>query len=348
MNMTDKERQDFIKTFTTMIAEDKNFGEVIRKINVGNDNVDTKNMAKEEKVAKFFTALVNGDVNRAKAISGSVDTVLVPQEFRADVINRVEKQPLALRNYVNVIPTSKRSGMIPVVDGGIVMKWADSDAKTEEGSATKPTWGQVEYTVHRLEAYTALSKDTLADSHIALYSILLELYADALIAAENEAIVKGTGVKQPKGFMVGMSGTEISGTKQFDEIIALQYKIPASKRANAVYLASPEAVLKMRTMKGTDGKYLWADANLSGGQLPTFNGYKVLELENIKTDAAQEAVVFANLKDYMLVDRGELTTEINTTSDAAFFGNASIVKMSNRLDGIKTNDKSFACAYFTA
>lgn len=346
--MTEQEKMDFIKTFTDMIAEDKNFGEVIRKISVGNDTVDTKNMGKEEKVAKFFNALVGGDVNRAKAISGSTDTILVPGEFRADVINRVEKQPLALRNYVNVIPTSKRSGTIPVVDGGIVMKWADSDSKTAEGSSTKPTWAQIEYTVHRLEAYTALAKDTLSDSPIALYAILLELYADALIAAENQAIIKGTGTKQPKGFMVGMSGTEISGTKQLDEIIALQYALPASKRNGAVYLASPTAVMKMRLMKGTDGKYLWADGNLANGQLPTFSGYKVLELEDIKTDSEQEAVVFANLKDYMLIDRGELTTEINTTSDAAFFGNASIVKMSNRLDGKKTNDKSFACAYFTA
>lgn len=348
MNMTDKERNDFIKTFTTMIAEDKNFGEVIRKINVGNDNVDTKNMAKEEKVAKFFTALVSGDVAKAKSISGSVDTILVPSEFRVDVINRVEKQPLALRNYVNVIPTSKRSGQIPVVDGGIVMKWADSDSKTEAGSSTKPTWGQIEYTVHRLEAYTALSKDTLADSPIALYTILLELYADALVQAENEAIVKGSGVKQPKGIMPELVGVEISGTKQLDEIISLQYKIPASKRVGAVYLASPAAVLKMRLMKGTDGKYLWADGNLANGQLPTFSGYNVLELDAVKTDLNQEAVVFCNLKDYMLIDRGELATEINTTSDSAFFGNASIVKMSNRLDGKKTNEKSFACAYFTA
>lgn len=346
MNMTEQERQDFIKSFTEMIAEDKNFGEVIRKINVGNENVDTKNMSKEEKVAKFFNALVSGDMRTAKSISGSTDAILVPSEFRADVINRVEKQPLALRNYVNVIPTTKRSGEIPVVDGGIVMKWADSDSKTEEGKKVKPQFSSVEYTVHRLEAYTVLAKDTLADSPIAIYSILLDLYADALVQAENEAIIKGTGSKMPKGFINDIDFVEISGTKQFDEIIALQYAIPASKRNGAVYIASPLAVLKMRTIKGADGKYLWCDGNMAGGQLPTFNGYKVLEIETVKTDEDKEAVVFANLKDYMLVDRQELATEINTTSDAAFFGNASIVKMSNRLDGLVTNEKGFAGAYF--
>ena len=346
MNMTEQERQDFIKLFTEMIAEDKAFGEVIRKINVGNENVDTKNMGKEEKVAKFFNALVSGDMRTAKSISGSTDAILVPSEFRADVISRVEKQPLALRNYVNVIPTTKRSGEIPVVDGGIVMKWADSDSKTSEDKKVKPQFGSVEYTVHRLEAYTVLAKDTLNDSPIALYNILLELYADALIQAENEAIIKGTGNKMPTGFMKDLECTEISGTKQFDEIIALQYKLPASKRNGAVYLASTGAVLKMRTIKGSDGKYLWADGNMAGGQLPTFNGFKVLELENIKTAEEQDAVVFANLRDYMLVDRQELATEINTTSDAAFFGNSNIVKMSNRLDGLVTNEKGFAGAYF--
>lgn len=347
MHMTEQERNEFIKSFTQMIAEDKNFGEVIRKINVGAENIDTKNMGKEEKVAKFFNALVNGDMRTAKSISGSTDAILVPAEFRADVINRVEKQPLALRNYVNVIPTSKRSGQIPVIDGGIVMKWADSDAKTEENKKVKPKFSSVEYTVHRLEAYTVLAKDTLADSPIAIYSILLDLYADALVSAENEAILTGTGIKMPKGLLKDMEFTAIT-SKSFDEIIALQYQLPASKRNGAVYLASPKAVLKMRLIKGTDGKYLWADGNLANGQLPTFSGYKVLELDAVKDGEDNEAVVFANLKDYMLVDRQELTTEINTTSDAAFFGNANIVKMSNRLDGLVTNQKGFAGASFQA
>ena len=72
----------------------------------------------------------------------------------------------------------------------------------------------------------------------------------------------------------------------------------------------------------------------------------MLEIEAVKTAVDKEAVVFANLKDYYLIDRQELATEINTTSDAAFFGNASIVKMSNRLDGLVVNEKSFAGAYF--
>ena len=347
MNMTEQERQDFIKSMTEMLANDKNFGEVIKKIHVGNEDViDTKGMTKEVKVAKFFSALVSGDMRTAKSISGSVDTILVPQEFRADVINRVEKQPLALRNYVTVIPTSKRAGEIPVVDGGIVMKWADNDSETTEDKKVKPQFNSIEYAIHRLEAYTVLSKDTLNDSPIALYNILLELYADALIQAENEAILRGTGSKMPKGLIVGMEMTEISGVKQFDEIIALQHKIPASKRVNAVYIASSQAVLKMKTIKGTDGKYLWADGNMAGGQLPTFNGYKVMEIDAVDEDG-KACVIFANLRDYYLIDRQELSTEINTTSDTAFFGNASIVKMSNRLDGKVVNEKSFAGAYFT-
>lgn len=346
MNMTEQERQDFIKSFTEMIATDKNFGDVIRKINVGNEEIiDAKGMNKEEKVAKFFNALVNNDMRTAKALSGSVDAILVPAEFRADVISRVEKQPLALRNYVNVVPTSKRSGVIPVLDGGIKMAWADSDSETTEDKKVKPNFTSVEYTIHRLEAYTVLAKDTINDSPVAIYGILLDLYADALIAAENEAIVKGTGSKMPTGFMKDMELSEIT-SKSFDEIIALQYEVPASKRSGAVYIASPKAVLKMRTIKGTDGKYLWEAGNMAQGQLPTFCGYKVLEMEEIKTEEGQEAIVFANLKDYMLVDRQELATEINTTSDTAFFQNASIVKMSNRLDGLVVNEKSFCGAYF--
>ena len=343
---TEEQKQDLIKSLTEMLSTDKGFADVIRKIHVAEKTTeDFSGLSKEEKTAKFFKALVEGRKDLAHSISGSTDEILVPSEFRADVIKRIEEQPLALRNYVHVVPTTKRSGTIPTIDGGVVMKWADNDSKTASDKETKPTFGSVEYTVHRLEGYTALQKDTVNDSPLHLYNILLNLYADALIAAENQAILRGDGSQKPKGFMTDLELKEIT-SETFDEIISMPYQLPASKRAGAVYIASTQAIINMRLMKDKTGKYLWSDGNLSQGQLPTFNGYKVLELDECK-ESEKEPVVMGNLKDYYLVDRGELSTEINTQSDTAFFGNASIVKLQTRLDGLVVNNKSFVGYYFS-
>lgn len=347
MNFTEQEKNDFIKQMTEMIANDKNFGDVIRKIHVGQEEViDTKGMTKEVKVAKFFNALINGDLKVAKTLSGSTNEILVPSEFQADVIDKIEKEALALRNLCHVVPVTKRSGTIPTLeDNGIVLQWADSDSETEEGKKKKFALASLEYTVHRLEAYTALAKDTLNDSPIALYGILLNLYAEALIIAENAAILRGTGTKQPKGVLSELELAEIT-SKGLDEIVGMPYDIPASKRINAVYVASSKAVKKMRLVKGTDGKYLWENGNMADGQLPRFNGYKVLELDSVD-EAGKNVVLFGNFKDYYIFDRNELQVETNTTSDAAFFGNSAIVRLQTRIDGKVVNAKSFVGAYFS-
>lgn len=356
--MTQKEFNEIVNKTTEGILNSPAMKAVINKIDVSG-GYDPNNSSgadtKEVKTVKFFKALMHGDMAVAKDLSGGISdqgATLLPVEFQNDIIDRVVKQPLALRSKVTVFPVGFRSGTIPTVDGGIVMAWSDNDSSTN--NKVDPKFNNLSYKVNRLDGYTALSKDMISDTPVAVYNFLLILYADAFVKAENTAILCGAGSasNQPEGIRTNANivsvAVKTAGTLSPDDVVALPYGLASFYRQGAAYVAGTSAVKEMRLMKDAQGRYLWADNNnnVAGGQLPTFNGYPVMELdgiipENLGTGHNETEVIFGNFKNYYLFDRGEMSTEMNTTSDTAFFQNRILVKVSNRLDGKVAVPKAF-------
>ena len=339
MNFTDQDKHEFLKLFTEELIKDKGLGEAISKIKFNTENPEGGQVeTKEVKTVRFFKSLMNRDFATAKSISGATaddGAVLIPEEFKADIIDLTSKSLTALRGLVRTVPVSFRSGTVPTLEEGVVVQWSKSDSDTSSDKKQKPKFAELKYTVNRLEGYTAISNDTLNDSPIAIYNLLVELYSEAFIKAENMAIIRGTGTDQPVG--ISKKAKEIAVSSEAintDMLIGLQYEVPKALRSGAVYIANTNVVKAMRLMKDANGQYLWTSAR--EGELPTFAGYPVYEMEE-----ADNEVFFANFKHYMLFDRGEYSLDVNTTSDAAFFGNKTIMKLANRLDGKPSNAKAF-------
>ena len=350
MKFTDKEKNDFFQSVTEQLIKDKNFGEVIRKIHIGGTEQPNE-MSKELKTITFFKSLMTGDLAKAKAISGDTASdggILIPTEFKTDIIDRIVKQVISIRKYATVLPVAFRSGQVPALNNGVVVKFSASDSATEtsgDGSKeTTPVFDKISYVVNRIEGYTSLSNDLLNDVPEALYNILVGLYADAFMKTENDAYLNGSGTGMPQGIRGVATGTPVTvdGSLAVD-VLSLPYNVPAYFRDGGVYLASTNAIRLLRVATDKNGQFLWSPA--SAGQLPTFGGYPVLECpfipENLGVGTNETEIVFGNLKNYIIFDRNEYTLEVNTTSDTAFFGNTTIVKLQNRLDGKVANSAAF-------
>lgn len=348
--MTQKEFNELIAKTTKGILDSPTMKQVINKIDLSSgvdpNDPDGKKDTKQIKTVKFFKALMTGDFATVKDLSGGISdqgATLLPVEFQNDIIDRIVKQPLALRSKVTVVPVGFRSGTIPTADGGVVMQWSDNDSVTT--NKQDPKFNNLSYKVHRLDGYTALSKDMISDTPVAVYNFLLVLYSDAFVKAENTAILCGAGSdsNQPEGVRTNDKiisiAVKTAGSLVFDDLIGLPYTIASVYRQGAIYIAGTSVIKQMRLMKDNQGRPLWANNdNAYDGQLPTFNGYPVEELDgilpdNLGTGHNETEVIFGNFKHYYLFDRGEMSTEINTTSDTAFFQNRILVKVSNRMDG---------------
>lgn len=336
MKMTEQEKQELIKSITEGLASDKTFGEVIRKIKFNENPISTDGMTKEEKTVKFFKGLVEKDYAVCKALNGTSDPALIPEEFHADVIDRVEREAFALINHCHVMPVSKRAGSIPVLDGGMAVSWGAADGGINKVSDKKqPKFEKISYVIKNLKAYTLLSEDLLEDTHVVtIYSIIADLFVNAYIQATNIAILKGEGdgSNQPEGIL---SAIETVAEATMDDIIAMPYEVPASKRNGAMYVTNAEGIKALKLAKDSTGRYLWADGNIQAGTPATFNGYKVMELE------CAEGILFGNFKDYIVFDRKQMTSTVNNTGDTSFYEDVVQLKVKARLDGKVANKKSF-------
>lgn len=353
MKLSQEEMQAVVADVTKSILSDPTLTSALRKIDVSGGqggDVDPSKMSKEEKLAKWFKAKMTGDMATLKALTGGAGSGedLLPIEFQADIIDRVVKDPIALRNQVTIVPVTLRSGWFPVGATGITMAWEANDGAF--GNNQSPTFDQMPYKVNRLSGYTAVSRDLINDTPINIYNYLLDQYAIAFVKAENKAIIAGPGTTAPTGIIVDANvktqAVKTAGKLSSDDVVSLPYAVDVTYREGAVYIADSIAVKAMRLMKDGQGRYLFVDGDLTKGTPTTFNGYKLIEFtdaipQNLGAGANETNIIFGNLKNYYLFDRKEMGAELNTQSDTAFTNHQVLVKMWERIDGGVAVPKAF-------
>lgn len=363
MKLTEKEYEDLKNSMVEKILAEKGLSETIRKIKFTEKPVDE--MSKEEKTMRYFKAKMDNDHAEVmkyaggyvKDLSGGTSgsgLELLPTEFHNDIIDRVLADPMALRNKVTNVPVAFRNGTWPVGATGINLTWESSD--TNPLTAANPTFSSLTYSVSRLDGYTAIARDLLADTPVSLYNYLLKQYAKAFVKAENKAILTGSGTNQPAG-IVGTAGivskaivaAATTNILAADDIVGLPYAIDVTYRDNCAYIMNSGAVKQARLMKDSYGRYLWSDGDIRNGVPATLNGFPVLEFtalfpENLTVNAKTTCseMLFGNLDYYYLFDKGEMGSEINTQSDQAFKNHEALVKMWERIDGKLSVPLTFA------
>lgn len=360
--LTEKEYQDLINKTTENFLKEKGLTEMVRKLQFHDKPVDE--MDKYEKTMRFFQAKM--DNNRAevakycggtiKDLSGGVagsGLELLPTEFHTDIIDRVKADPRALRNMCTVVPVTFRNGTWPVGATGISLNWESSD--TNPITATTPTFASLPYSVNRIDGYTAIARDLLADTPVNLYDYLTKQYAKAFVKAENLAIMTGTGTNQPKGIVnsgvisVPCAAAATTNVLTCDDLMQLPFSVDVTWRDGGAYYVNTSIVRQMKLFKDTLNRYLWVDGDITKGIAPTFNGYPVYEFTaifpsnlvvNSKTTCTE--ALFGNLEYYYLFDKNEMGSEINTQSDTAFKNHEALVKMWERIDGQLSIPSAFA------
>jgi len=313
---------------------DKKFGVAPTKEDPNGDAM--KDMQPEERVAAFFKALVMRDDTTVKALSAGVDAAggfLVPDEFKNMLIEAIPDYTV-MRPLVTVIPVSVLSGTIPAITGKPGAEWgAENTAMNEQTAA----FGEVRYTLNRLQSLIPMSRELLADARIEMSQLITRLFAEAFAGEEDRAITAGSGTGQPKGFTtetlgsVAQSGVSLS----LDDLVTLKSLLPAQYRRRASFMTSSagmELLGKLKDGNGLPLLYTPADSDVS-----TLFGKPVIENTNIAEDLGDSSneteIYFGDFNYYYLFDRGEYAVESTMDGYGAFEKHQVVMKAFNRLDG---------------
>jgi len=205
------------------------------------------------------------------------------------------------------------------VHGGVIAYWT-GEAATK--TASKPTFGQLELTPHKLAGLTYTSNELLADSGIALQPLITRQFGSAWGFFEDDAFLQGTGAGQPLGvFNCGCLKAVLRNTanRVHAEDIAEMYQsmLPPSL-GNAVWVIHPTVMAELLELGSgnaadASGKILIWQPNFKDGiGAWTILGRPVIISEKLQALGTQGDILLADFRYYLIGDRQALTIDSST------------------------------------
>lgn len=308
-----------------------------------------------DKITRFFRGLLHPDARfmedarlpgggalwRDLAIgTGSAGGYLVPTEFRAEIILYLIKKPV-LRNIVKVIPIGGKIE-VPKVTTRPGMSWPGENAVA---TGTQPVFGTLTLASKLGLAMVPMSRQLFEHSGVDVIGLLTQLFGDAFGAGEDTVIVNGSGSGQPTGFRTHSSPSSVASVAQAgeaivgDDIINLYFTLPSQYRGNATWIIHNSIIQRLRTLKDTYGRYLWADGGGFQSAPASLLGRPVLEQNDIPINlgsaspADESEIWFGDFQFYYLGDAETMGVEVTTEGAGTFEKHQVAIKGFEEIDG---------------
>lgn len=258
-----------------------------------------------------------------KSISGAVLSdggYAVPRELDA-MIARVLKDISPIRQIAQVVQTGSAGYRKLVTGNGTSSGWV-SEAAARPATAT-PTFHEIAPPSGELYANPAASQTMLDDAGFDLEAWLADEIATEFARAEGAAFVNGTGINQPKGFLMATLSSADDAARTFGSVqyvgsgnatgfdtapeaklIDLVHTLKAAHRQGASWVMNSATMATVRKLKTSDGAFLW-QPGLIEGQPDRLLGYPIVEAEDMPDIAAGSTpIAFGNFRaGYLIAER---------------------------------------------
>jgi len=252
--------------------------------------------------------------------------------FLVPEVYRMELQEIALENAVvrpraTVLPMTTDSLKIPYVNdtthassvyGGVIAYWT---AEAKEKTATKPTFGQLELTPHKLAGLTYTSNELLADSAIALEPLITRQFGSAWGYFEDDAFLMGSGAGQPLGvFNCGCLKSVLrnaSNRIHYEDLAEMYQSMLPPSIPYAVWVIHPTVIAELIELGSgnaadASGKVLIWQPDAKLGPTWTIFGRPVIISEKLNALGTAGDILFADFRYYLIGDRQSITIDAST------------------------------------
>lgn len=260
--------------------------------------------------------LAKMDAKDAQRIGKGEDGGYLVQEGWANEILEEVRDVSPIRQYARVWTDRKNSLKIPVSKSVPMARYENEMDKAKEDIAK---FGLENLVAYRQAISVPVTKDILNFASFDIASLVNRYVAEGYAISEGRKFILGEGNKEPEGFMNDTriervnSGNANSFT--FDNVIELAGKIKAGYLAkNLNYFFNLATLSKLRTMKDTQGQYIWRAGGES--QPTTINGFNYVILQDMPDIAANaEPIAFGDMYSaYSILDSTSMEMQIDNVT----------------------------------
>lgn len=283
------------------------------KTNIGGgENREKTGRASDEYREAFWTAMRIGNTGVTPEIRNALQVgtdseggYLVPEEFERTLIKALDENNI-FRKFAKKITTGG-DRLIPTLETRGTASWIDEEAAYPESDVS---FGQKTLGAYKLATLIKISDELLADSAFNMSAFIASEFGRRMGRAEEEAFFTGSGTNKPTGILDATNGAAAGVTAAaenaivFNEIIDLYHSLKSPYRPKAIFIVNDDTVKNLRKIKDTNGQYVW-QPSVSAGTPDTLLGRAVYTSEFMpKMAAGNAAVLFGDLSNYWIADRG--------------------------------------------
>ena len=229
--------------------------------------------------------------------------------------NQILRQVVLLSPLRDIASRETISGNALIIPsetiGGFSSGWVgERDTRSE---TTNDTLGEIRIDLHEMYAKPRATQTMLDDSAMNVESWIGLRIAESFALREGTAFLTGSGAGQPEGILTNASvlaayvKSGAAATLTTDGVRTLEYTLKAPYARNATFMMKRSTVLSLMLLKDGDGRYLW-QPSLTGGVASTFDGYPIVENEDMDAPGAGKySVLFGDFRTgYQIVDKATI------------------------------------------
>ena len=158
---------------------------------------------------------------------------------------------------------------------------------------------------HKLATFVKLDNDFIHDAAFDFEGYLTGRMAKCFARAEDSGFLTGDGKDEPTGILDTEKGAETGVTTSaltYDDVVKLYFSVKPEYRKNGVWLMNDETAFTLRTLKDTDGNYLWNHSN------DTILGRRVEVSEYMPgTESGKAPILFGDFSCYWIILRSPVS-----------------------------------------
>lgn len=245
--------------------------------------------------------LRTSETTKTTDVSSAIPTVLVDR-----IIEKLENTGMILPR---VTRTAYPSGVnIPTSTVKPVATWVAEGATSDK---QKKTTGVITFTHHKLRCEIAVTMETATMSLAAFETVFVNNVSEAMIKAQESAIINGTGTASPKGILkeTAEDGQAlIASTIDYSLLVNAEAAIPEAYEGSSVWCMTKKTFMQFVGMVDTNGQPIArVNYGVSGKPERYLLGREVViangEYMNTFSDSLNDGEIFAfifDFKDYIL------------------------------------------------
>lgn len=291
-------------------------------------------------IGEWLLKTVRGEIERKDfgEASGGVGGYMVPDEFIADIL-RIPMEQGIVRPRATVLPMGSDTARIPALNadshatnffGGMLGYWL-----AEANTITASNWTAKEVVLGAsvLAAVGKVSKQLLADSPLAMSTVIERSFGEVITFMEDQAFFDGNGTNQPSGIIGSDCEVAVSragaGAIATADILGM-LKVFLGSESRAVWCANRDCLPQLYALKDGANNALFVQ-NMGPAAPPTLMGIPLIWTEKCSALGTKGDLVLADWSYYVIGDRQQIV--VDWADQLYFLTIQDAVRLYERIDG---------------